>query len=368
MKVTSILPLLVFLVGFATPAALCGADKPKAAQKKTQEKVVIPFDFESRFDSGRYGRMVGSLIWKKLEREKRFVIPESMIDVRDVCDRIKFHPSYSTKAAEIGKVLRKEFGGHIAIWGSIERVPPNTTDVYDLSIKVVDFSRSKPTVIYDGKHRTKSVSEIPHLYVKNMMRKLLGRKPGAPPAPDPVAEKRWNTAPNLLRNGSFEKGASQPTGWDRLPTYVSLVKNGGTRHLKMQFPKDVAATTGVLYYSEFFPVEAGATYRFSCRYRTSGSAVKVFVKCYDLFEGRRGRQNTPDQRREVYRSQQNLKGSAGKWHTHVEDFTPTHAKYHPRWGRVMLYAYWPAGTVEWDDVVVKQIRPPADKPATRSRN
>lgn len=24
----------------------------------------------------------------------------------------------------------------------------------------------------------------------------------------------------------------------------------------------------------------------------------------------------------------------------------------------MLYAYWPAGTVEWDDVVVKQVAPP----------
>ena len=24
----------------------------------------------------------------------------------------------------------------------------------------------------------------------------------------------------------------------------------------------------------------------------------------------------------------------------------------------MLYAYWPAGVVEWDDVVVKQVSPP----------
>ena len=68
------------------------------------------------------------------------------------------------------------------------------------------------------------------------------------------------------------------------------------------------------------------------------------------------------EKREVYRSQQNLTGSSGVWNVHTEDFTPQHTQYTPRWGRVMLYAYWPAGTVEWDDVVVKQVAPaPARK-------
>ena len=76
--------------------------------------------------------------------------------------------------------------------------------------------------------------------------------------------------------------------------------------------EDVAGTTGVLYYSEFFPVEEGATYRFQCRWRTTGSAAKVFVKCYDELptEFRTGASgdSLKTEKREVYRSQQNLQG------------------------------------------------------------
>jgi len=324
-------------------------------------KVVIPFDFQSRFDNGRYGQMVGDMIWKKLEREGKFVIPETMIDVRDVCERIKFHPGYETSTDQVRKVLIDEFGGDIAIWGSVERVPPHDRDVYDLGIQVVDFSGSQPVVIYDGKHQTKSVSEIPHLYVAEMIMKLHGQKPKAPPPPDPAAERRWKEGPSLLTNGSFDKSGSTPEGWDPLPKYASIAETDGNRYLKMSFPKNIAASTGVLYYSEYFPVEAGATYRFSCRYRTTGSKAKVFIKCYDFFENRSRVKNMPDQWREVYRSQQEMKGGSGKWNEHVEDFTPKHSKYTPQRGRVMLYAYWPAGTVEWDDVVLKQIQPPPRK-------
>ena len=67
----------------------------------------------------------------------------------------------------------------------------------------------------------------------------------------------------------------------------------------------------------------------------------------------------------MYRSQQNLKGPTGAWNTHTEDFTPRHVKYTPQWGRVMLYAYLSPGTVEFDDVVVKQII--AASPAERMK-
>jgi hypothetical protein len=59
----------------------------------------------------------------------------------------------------------------------------------------------------------------------------------------------------------------------------------------------------------------------------------------------------------VYRSQQNLAGPADTWNVHTEDFTPQHPQYRPRWGRVMLYGYSPAGTVEREDVVIKQSAP-----------
>ena len=51
----------------------------------------------------------------------------------------------------------------------------------------------------------------------------------------------------------------------------------------------------------------------------------------------------------------------------TEDFTPQHTQFTPRWGRVMLYAYWPAGSVEWDDVVVKQIAPAPPRKGEKDR-
>ena len=63
------------------------------------------------------------------------------------------------------------------------------------------------------------------------------------------------------------------------------------------------------------------------------------------------------QRREVYRSQQNLKGPPNVWNTQTEDFTPKHTKYNPKWGKIMLYGYLSPGSIEWDDVVVKMLIP-----------
>ena len=73
------------------------------------------------------------------------------------------------------------------------------------------------------------------------------------------------------------------------------------------------------------------------------------MKCYDEVA------SSGSQRREVYRSQQQLKGPNNTWNTHTQDFTPKHTKYSPRWGRVMLLAYLYEGVVEFDDVVIKEI-------------
>lgn len=377
----------LILAALVSPARVSAEDSD---EKPPAERVVIPFDFESQFDDGRYGRLVGDMVWKKLEREKGFVIPESMDDVRAVLERKKLNLSPSTPLAQMKQIVRDEFGGEIAIWGKVERVAGNATDVYDLTILVADFSVDPPKTIHEAKGRTKTVSEIPHVYVQEALNVLYGRTDDAPTrAADPEAEKCWRDGPNIVQ-GDFERGRASPQGWDALPQYVRWITDPNedrsgekNRFVRFEFPGSVAETTGVLWYSDDFPVEEGATYRFQCRWRTSGSAVKVFIKCYDEHETKFSERGSTDQsekkesassssksqtreRREVYRSQQNLTGPANAWNLHVEDFTPKHTQFTPRRGRVMLYAYYPAGTVDWDDVVVKQIRPaPASQDKVR---
>ena len=338
----------------------------QAPASDAPKKVVIPFDFESKFDSGEYGQTIGDMLWAKLHRQGDFVIPESMQDVRDWCQRTQTIPGPATTPAKMKEIVVTEQAGDIGIWGKIERVPGFETDVYDLWINVADFSVDPPRWIYQKKARTRTVSEIPHIYVKEALDRLYGRTEQVAGAPDSELQKRWEQATNLVK-GDFEQGRGAPAGWNPLPHDVTWVvekgKNGkaGNHIIRFTMNEDVAGTTGVLYYSSFFPVEEGALYRFQCRWRTTGSAAKVFIKCYDelptSFRTRADGDSLKTEKREVYRSQQNLQGSSGGWNVQTEDFTPQHTQFTPRWGRVMLYAYWPAGSVEWDDVVVKQIRP-----------
>jgi hypothetical protein len=341
-------------------------------------KVVIPFDFESRFDDGAYGRILGDMLWMKLKRQGGFILPESMQDVRDWCQRARFLPGPDTPLPRMKEAVVTEQAGDIAIWGKVERVAGHDEDVYDFWIVVADFSVDPTRTIHRKEARTRTVSEIPHIHVKEALDRLHGRHEtaSAAPAPDPAREVRWRNGPNLVR-GDFEKGREAPTGWTPLPHDVSWTAEGGkdraARNHVVRFTMDaeVAGTTGALYYSDFFPVEEGATYRFQCRWKSTGSAAKVFIKCYDELptrdRGRPGGEPLEIERREVYRSQQNLTGPAGGWNVQTEDFTPTHTQFTPRWGRVMLYAYWPAGTVDWDDVVVKRVAPAPPRTGPKDR-
>ena len=368
-------------IGWAACALTAGAQSPSEA------KVVVPFDFVSQWDKGRYGQMVGEMIWKKLDRQKGFVIPASMQDVREVCSENNVRILPDMPLEKVQEVVRKNFDAQIAIWGSVERAPGTDGEIYDLSIRCVDFSGPEPKVIYEKTNvRTNSVSEIPHLYVQEMLDKLYGRKPGGPPPIDPGAEERWKTGPSLVV-GDFESGArGVPKGWEpvggqkreplgNLVKWTAEAGNSQNRVIRFTFPASVGDDTGVPYYSDWFPVQEGATYRFQCRWRTNGPAVKVFIKCYEQFfsgyveetpsaatastpDPVTGSQNSSGRRGEVYRSQQNLKGPKNTWNLHTEDFTPHHSRFSPKWGKVMLFAYLGGGAVEFDDVVLKQIVPP----------
>jgi hypothetical protein len=352
--------------------AFClGLLSPCSSLYGDSRKVVIPFDFVSKFDDGRYGQIIGDMVWKKLSRESRFIVPESMTEVREYCESHKLKPSPDMDLDKMKKIVQDDFGGQIAIWGSVERAAGTEGEIYDLVVKCVDFSaKPSPKVIFETKAQTKSVSEIPHLYVKQMLDALCERTPGVPRSPNLAAEDNWKKNPNLIP-GDFEQGSGGvPKGWEKvagqqrekLGRMVQWLPEKGrpdNKVIRFTLDRNVAENEGLMYYSEYFPVEEGAKYRFQCRWRSDGPTAKVFIKCYD--EDETGR------RREVYRSQQNLKGPNGAWNTQTEDFTPRHSKYSPKWGRVMLYAYLSPGSVEFDDVIVKQIVPPSPGEKAKTR-
>lgn len=360
------------------------------AQADDHKKVIVPFDFVSKFDNGRYGQIVGDMIWKKINDQGGFVLPESMQDVRDYCQTHQIQPSPDDSLEKMKKIIVSDFDAQIGIWGSVERTTGTESEIYDLSIKCVDFSADpEPKTIYETKSRTKSVSEIPHIYVKQLIDAIYNRKPNASQSADPKEEANWSKNRNLIIGGDFQSVANGvPKGWENvagqqrepLGKIVQWTSEDGkpdNKIIRFSFDKNVGDNEGVMYYSDYFPIEEGAKYRFQCRWKTDGPMVKVFIKCYDDLGTPYKKESTSAadskttekqnndgylpgaiQRREIYRSQQNLKGPKNSWNVHTQDFRPSHTKYTPKWCKVMLYAYLGGGVVEFDDVVVKQISPP----------
>lgn len=392
-------------VGLALALMLLGATRVLGAEASAAEssgaspKVVIPFDFESKWDNGRYGQMVGEMIWKKLSKEKGVLTTESVLDIRDLCAEKQVRITPDTPLEQVRHVVRDVFDAQVGIWGSIERAPGTEGEIYDLVIKCYDFSGAQPRCIYEKQARTNSVSEVPHLYVKEMLDRLCERPPGAAPSFGPEAEERWKNGPNLVVGGDFEKGSrGVPLGWEprggqqreplgNLVKWIPEVGNPTNHVIRLTIPKAVAEAEGVMYYSKEFPIQDGATYRFQCRWRSNGPSPKVFIKCYDELgtEYRRersaaakyasdpgdpvGSQHDPSgaQRREVYRSQQNLKGPPNTWNIHTQEFTPKHTRYSPKWGRVMLYGYLQEGVIEFDDIIIKEIVPAPSQNLAREK-
>ena len=285
-----------------------------------------------------------------------------MQDVRDWCQRNKTVPGPDTPLDRMKAIVCKEQAGDIGIWGKVERVPGFDTDVYDLWINVADFSVQAPRMIYTKKARTKTVSEIPHVYIKEALDRLYGRSRKQPRASRPRLARRWAKRPNLVK-GDFETGRGARRAGTHSAKGVTWVREEGKKPAEPHHPLHPERGRGRLdggaLLQRVLPGGGGghvplpvplATHR-ARRPKCSSSATTTS-------------RPTPRRphRREVYRSQQNLQGQPNVWNVHTEDFTPKHTQYTPHWGRVMLYAYWPAGTVDWDDIVVKQVAPaPAGK-------
>ena len=366
------------------------------------QKRVVMFDFESLWDTDQesreshYGQIMGNMFWMKINRENKvkqmFVIPESMIDVRNTCTLMNIRPNPDTPLEQMKEIVTKTFNSDIGIWGKIERVDKDVMEIYDFWLNIVDFSVDPPRVIYQvDKTRTEVVAEVTGIHVRRAMEKLLDKQ-ARTAAENAQIEENWKNGPNLIVGGDFEKVQNGiPVGWEnrcaqhrepigRLVKVVRDPDNAGNHYLRTEFDEEMATGFGLMYYSKPFLVEEGATYRVEYRYRLSKRVnCIVFVKCYDVIDTnfrptvdalKEGfTDKIGQQTREVYRSQQNHQqypisgppnekeiANAGKWVQHSEEFTPRHTRFSPKLGRIMVYGFLTAGTIDYDDFVLKKVK------------
>ncbi|MCL2745095.1 MAG: hypothetical protein FWE67_14720, partial [Planctomycetaceae bacterium] len=244
--------------------------------KYAGQKRVIMFDFESLWDAemeGQYGKIMSDMFWRKFNREKGFIIPESMHDVRSICEMSNVKPNPGTPIEQMKEWVTKTFNSDIGIWGKIERVDKDVMEIYDFWLKVVDFSVEPPNVIYEVNNvRTEAVSEIPGVFVLAAMEKIYNKQARTAEEKADI-EANWEKNPNLMEGGDFEKVRNGiPVGWEtrcaqhrepigRLVKVVPDPDKPGNHYLHTNFDAVIGDGFGLMYYSKPFPIEEGATYR-----------------------------------------------------------------------------------------------------------
>jgi hypothetical protein len=114
---------------------------------------------------------------------------------------------------------------------------------------------------------------------------------------------------------------------------------------------------GVRIVSKRIPIQKGKQYRLTAEVRSElGTKVIIFVKGYTEVGGRE---------RLVYDAPKHCepeKQDLGKWKTYTRTFNPGESKgTTPDYIKIHVYAYWPAGTVYIDNILVteeKEIKSP----------
>ena len=147
-----------------------------------------------------------------------------------------------------------------------------------------------------------------------------------------------------LPSRSPAQDASSP----RQTTQTKAGAPGRERSYRDTKAKDpIAATYGLSFYSDAFPIEAGKRYRVTVAYRGSGGA-KVWVRGYGLKAGKE---------RRLYEAQGACPSSPDGWTDYTHEFHPTKNTPAVTTMKVMLFAYWPPGQSWFDDVRVEALPP-----------
>jgi hypothetical protein len=341
----------------AVLAALGGRPAAPAAEanEKTADGVsflVLPITS----DEEGLGDQVRLMLRNKAKRLGAVVYDPSSIDEVLGGEAI----TVATPPDKLAAIARDRFQADILVTGHVKGKGKGPYDIRLVAVRV--DKAGKPQVM--DKTYTCGYHQIVAIEMAKAVYGIFGMAEPADPMrmlrEDAEVEKRWREGPNLVRNAGFEQPNGRgngPADWQDLEDQMAWTpKAKGTgKSLKFDMNKGTAESYGLDYYSDWIPIEPGATYRFSVRYLTLGPTPKIFLKGYHSFPPQEG---FPAQRREIYRRQVHPSGPKEEWNTVTADFIPTSLKpgEDPTYLKVDLYAYLGAGVIYWDDVVLKKVR------------
>lgn len=312
----------------------------RAATLQPEKPVLVVFDFESAHDRGRIGRKVTEMFRGHAFRRGAFITIDPATFEEMLAEAGGAKVTLATDPATVSKLTQELFGGHIAIWGRVERL---AADNYRVHVRILDRRKDPAALVVD-----KAVSSTLHgmfYTVDDALDALLGTK--RPEKRDIYKDLSWRRRTNLVKNGNFEQGDATPLAWERVDGLCTFwVKNPDgqgkcammdTHVLQTQYEKwltvfnlgasarsapkpirpklpaygAVGGGIGAHLYSDPVPIKQGMAYRVDLDFRSRGGTTKVFVKGYAPFYRKDGSVD----HREVYRAQIELypKTNAREW-------------------------------------------------------
>ncbi len=336
----------ILAMSFVAQIAFADEEKPKIA--------VFPLSGEA---PAELREKIGFSIRAKLDRDGTY----EPIDGPTMLDAVG-EKTFDAKA-ELKDLqpIAKDLGAQILIWGDVSV----TSDIH---LRVFDLLQPDPL----PHEITKTIHQPTDMrfVVEEILQTLPDVKPFAHPSEqavqhDAAADALWQTNPNLVVNGGFDKPQSwemiyqsirktveiQPAGPDE--DQVAIVKQAdGNNVLVMKLSKACAENNGMACLSAPIKIEPNTRYRLSFRYQSDGPRLHVFVKGFTQAKTIDG--NVTE--REIYRRQvPPSEKTDGNWVTIVDELNPQQTAFPVETLRVDLYAYLHPGTVMFDDVVLKAV-------------
>ena len=335
--------ILLALSAFAISPTAC------AQETFPPRPVLIIFDFESSWDSGRFGHKIAEMFYGHADRRGRFILLDP-VSFSEILEASHVKVEMNSEPVEVSALAEEQFAADVAIWGKLERIGK---DNYKLHVRAVDRAKDPAALALDKVYS--STQHGVQLSVEAALNDLLG--PSVTPESDIYADTSWRTRKNLCVNGNFERGDITPTGWEPMdglaifwvsgasptgrcvmmdtdvpePQYKEWRRRFEAGAPASQAPKKmptrppyydtIGGLVGAHIYSDPIPIQQGATYRIDLDCRAPASNAICFVKGYASFIGWDGK----PQPREVYRAQLNLKTKTNgeEWEHFAMVFHPT---------------------------------------------
>jgi len=324
--------------------ALC----PSHANDIPTKPSIVIFDLHNIESQGRLGHWASLKLRASISREKSFILTDSSIVEKTVSSR-NFHPQSATEPAQVVGFAKEHFDADIAMWGRIHRASDRSIFAH---IRVAELKNDMVLLKLD--HTFVAVDRSDFRAVADKVTSLISNHQQPVPSKSKV-KMNWKYRTNLVKNGNFESGHGNPSGWHVSVENMAWTKSPAHgRIVTICVIDSTEEKVGPSLSSDFFGIDETAIYRCSVDAKSNGPKVTVVIEGYALRP--KAEEMKEAEWKVAYRCELKPDISAD-WNTFAFDFRPLGRLDCVKKAIVELRLSGPLGEACFDNVIVKRVYP-----------